>query len=92
MRAIHETSQFRRDVKKLKKQGKDFEKCKRHAGCLIVGAGDCVRVVGACFDICSISNYAALGRDWRALAQAAGVNSGIILLVAAGNRVRTSRR
>jgi mRNA-degrading endonuclease YafQ of YafQ-DinJ toxin-antitoxin module len=26
MRTIHETSQFRRDLKKLKKQGKDLEK------------------------------------------------------------------
>ena len=28
MRTIHETSQFRRDLKKLKKQGKDLEKLK----------------------------------------------------------------
>ena len=26
MKAVYETSQFRKDIKKLKKQGKDFEK------------------------------------------------------------------
>lgn len=29
MNAIHETSQFRRDIKKLKKQGKNLEKLKQ---------------------------------------------------------------
>lgn len=38
MRAIHETSQFRRDVKKLKKQGKDFEKLKEVILALVSGA------------------------------------------------------
>lgn len=38
MRAIHETSQFRRDVKKLKKQGKDFEKLKEVILVLVSGA------------------------------------------------------
>lgn len=37
MRAIHETSQFRRDVKKLKKQGKDFEKLKALIIALVSG-------------------------------------------------------
>ena len=38
MRAIHETSQFRRDVKKLKKQGKNFEKLKEVILALVSGA------------------------------------------------------
>jgi|GEM_PF-6170076 len=32
MRTIHETSQFRRDLKKLKKQRKDLEKLKELDG------------------------------------------------------------
>jgi hypothetical protein len=49
--------------------------------------------VGGWHDISSIFSYAALGSfPLRASAHLAGVNSGIILLVAAGRRVMTSRR
>jgi mRNA interferase YafQ len=37
MRTIHETSQFRRDLKKLKKQGKDLEKLKEVVLVLVSG-------------------------------------------------------
>ena len=35
MRAIHETSQFRRDIKKLKKQGKNLEILKQVVSVLV---------------------------------------------------------
>ena len=38
MRAIHETRQFRRDIKKLKKQGRNLEKLKQVV--LILVSGD----------------------------------------------------
>jgi mRNA interferase YafQ len=37
MNAIHETSQFRRDIKKLKKQGKNLEKLKQVVLVLVSG-------------------------------------------------------
>ena len=37
MRAIHETKQFRRDIKKLKKQGKELEKLKQIVLVLVSG-------------------------------------------------------
>ena len=37
MNAIHETSQFRRDIKKLKKQGKNLEKLKKVVLVLVSG-------------------------------------------------------
>jgi len=37
MNAIHETSQFRRDIKKLKKQAKNLEKLKQVVLVLVSG-------------------------------------------------------
>ena len=37
MKAIYETSQFRKDFKKIKKQGKQIEKLKEIVRCLVEG-------------------------------------------------------
>jgi hypothetical protein len=66
-------------------------KCSAKRPLVVMGGG--VSVVGECQVIYSNCRQAALGGfPLLASAHMAGVNSGIILLLVAGSRVRTSRR